>query len=486
MSSETQYRTLTALGTVLLGAVGVLAANHPSVQQFVTTAVPVVRRLEPTVLRGDKLVPVVLTTVVVVFLALLPLYKPVPRRTDRVVVDTVKSVGLSVLALATIGYFDYTFRLPRATLIVFTVLSTPVLVGWLLLVRRVTLEDGDGGTIVAGDSPALIEEYLDAVEGPVVGFVSPPSVADRVVGDATSPAGPAHVGGLSRIDDVVTEYNVDTVILAFDRADREEFFGVVEACHEYGLTAKVNRTDQRTVFTSFGESDELFLPVEIEPWDWQDYVTKRLFDVLFSTVTLFVLSPLLVAIAVAVRLDSPGSVFYTQERTAARGKTITVTKYRTMTPHGESAVPTTDEERVTRVGRLLRRTHLDEVPQFVTVLRGDMSVVGPRPAWTKEENLIQADAEEWQKRWFVKPGLTGLAQINDAASSSPREKLRYDIEYIRRRSLLLDTRIVARQLLIVADDFVRSVFGVWETEDADVSEQPVNTEQSNPSDDRSS
>jgi lipopolysaccharide/colanic/teichoic acid biosynthesis glycosyltransferase len=112
------------------------------------------------------------------------------------------------------------------------------------------------------------------------------------------------------------------------------------------------------------------------------------------------------------------------------------------------------DPRVTRVGRILRKTHLDEIPQLWSILVGDMSVVGPRPERPELDTEMEIDASEWRSRWFVKPGLTGLAQINGATGHDPDEKLRYDIEYIRRRSFWFDIRIVIRQVWQVAMDCV--------------------------------
>jgi len=148
-------------------------------------------------------------------------------------------------------------------------------------------------------------------------------------------------------------------------------------------------------------------------------------------------------------------VLYSQDRTAGFGETFPVYKFRSMLPESEDVEPGEDEDRITRVGRVLRKTHLDELPQLWSIFVGDMSVVGPRAAWTEEELLLEEDAPAWRKRWFVKPGLTGLAQINDAKSTDPNAKLRYDLEYIRRQSFWLDVQIVIRQVWKVVRD-------VWE------------------------
>jgi lipopolysaccharide/colanic/teichoic acid biosynthesis glycosyltransferase len=122
-------------------------------------------------------------------------------------------------------------------------------------------------------------------------------------------------------------------------------------------------------------------------------------------------------------------------------------------------VPDEANDRITRVGRFIRRTHLDEAPQLWSILVGDMSVVGPRATWTGEETHLEAEAEDWRKRWFVQPGLTGLAQINGASSLDPEAKLRHDVEYIRRQSFWFDVKIVLRQIWMVAGDVVATLRG---------------------------
>jgi lipopolysaccharide/colanic/teichoic acid biosynthesis glycosyltransferase len=125
-----------------------------------------------------------------------------------------------------------------------------------------------------------------------------------------------------------------------------------------------------------------------------------------------------------------------------------------MLPNSESIDPVDDENntQITRVGQLLRKSNLDELPQLWAILRGNMSVVGPRAVWTNEETLLEQQTVEWRKRWFVKPGLTGSAQVNDVSSTDPEVKLQYDLEYIRKRSFWLDVKIVLRQVWITIGD----------------------------------
>jgi lipopolysaccharide/colanic/teichoic acid biosynthesis glycosyltransferase len=254
---------------------------------------------------------------------------------------------------------------------------------------------------------------------------------------------------------VIVDTDVEVVLLAFSSSDRAEFFGTLEACHQHGIETMVHRDHDSHVLTSPVDGGEL-LAVDLEPWDWQDRVVKRAFDIAFAGTVLAILTPVVAAIAVAVRVDSPGSVLYSQQRTAAFGETFRVYKFRSMIADAEAETGATvspedaggTDPRVTRIGRTLRRTHLDEIPQLWSILVGDMSVVGPRPERPQldDEMEQQYDVGQWRRRWFVKPGLTGLAQIRGATGTDPKAKLRYDIEYIRQQSFWFDLRIVIRQL----------------------------------------
>jgi lipopolysaccharide/colanic/teichoic acid biosynthesis glycosyltransferase len=278
-----------------------------------------------------------------------------------------------------------------------------------------------------------------------------------------------NLGGLSRLEEVFVQYDVDTALLAFADTDREEFFGALAECHEHGVTAQVHREHADSVLTEGAAGGDI-VEIDLEPWDWQDHVAKRLFDIAFSLSALLVLSPVMLLIAVAVKLDSPGPVLYAQERTAEFGDTFTVYKFRSMVTDAEAETGAKLSEegkggfdpRVTRTGWFLRKTHLDEIPQLWSILVGDMSVVGPRPERPELDEDIETSVGEWRRRWFVRPGLTGLAQINGATGHEPAEKLRYDIEYIRRQSFWFDLKVVIRQLWLVGSDAVRVVTGTDE------------------------
>jgi len=471
-----------ALGAVALTAGAVLVANHPSAQAVFTTYVPLFNRLEPTTLEGSSLGWALLLSVLAVAGALWPLYKPRPRRVLDTVFVAEKRLVAGGLALATLGYFKWSHRLPRATLVMVVGLLAIVLPLWFVRIRRRPTGEA-GRTLIVGDDLAQIERVAPAVNAPVIGYLCPTASRWRDWSDleAVPDGGVAvqrgelaeiegdidslgrigaltRLGGLSRLEDALVEYDVDTVVLAFAQSDRAEFFGALDACHEHGVNAKVHREYADSVLVSEGDVGEL-VDVDVEPWDPLDHLFKRAFDVAFAGVGLFVFAPVMLVIAVAIKLDSPGPVFYSQDRTAGFGETFPVYKFRSMLPESEDVNPGEEEDRITRVGRFLRKTHLDELPQLWSIFVGDMSVVGPRAAWTEEERLLEQDVPSWRKRWFVKPGLTGLAQINGAKSTDPGLKLRYDLEYIRKQSVWFDVKIVIRQVWKVLGDVVETVRG---------------------------
>jgi len=476
MVSGYRYRVVSFVGTLLGATLAVLVANHPVVQSSMAV-VPVFRRLPEVVLTGDQLVLAVLTTGVIVTASLLPLFKPRPRRILDTVLLAQKQVLVAGLALATVGYFDYTYRLPRSTLALTVAVLLAVLPAWFVAVRR--RPGADERAVVVGDDPGEIQKVIEATELPVVGYVSPPSpyysTDDPAVDAVTAADGSGRatfddldsLGGLSRLDEVLVEHDVDTAILAFARPDRSEFFGALDTCYEHGVDAKIHREYADDVLTAATSRAEEIVAVELEPWDWQDYVFKRAFDVAFSVVGLLAFTPVIAVVAVAIKLDSPGPVFYSQARTAEFGETFEVYKFRSMVTDAEAETGATISEedaggrdpRVTRVGRVLRQTHLDEIPQLWSILVGDMSVVGPRPERPELDADIRTGVVEWRKRWFIKPGLTGLAQISGATGHEPEEKLRYDLEYVRKQSFWFDVKIVVRQVWDVLEDAARLLVG---------------------------
>ncbi|NLB17592.1 MAG: sugar transferase [Syntrophomonadaceae bacterium] len=178
---------------------------------------------------------------------------------------------------------------------------------------------------------------------------------------------------------------------------------------------------------------------------FQQRLFKRTFDIVFSVLALLITLPLQLIIPIAIKLDSKGPIFYSQERNTINSRIYDVLKYRTMVHNAEHLYGAyqaqEDDPRLTRVGQFLRNTHLDELPQFFNVLRGDMSVVGPRSDRPITINEFEQRIPGYDQRLKVKSGITGLAQIMGKYNTDPEDKLRYDMIYIKNYSLLMDFKI---------------------------------------------
>jgi lipopolysaccharide/colanic/teichoic acid biosynthesis glycosyltransferase len=177
---------------------------------------------------------------------------------------------------------------------------------------------------------------------------------------------------------------------------------------------------------------------------------RRLLDIVLSAAALLLSAPLLLAAVIAIKLESRGPAFYRQRRSGLHGEPFDMLKLRTMVDGAEhigaGLAVNVNDSRITRVGALLRRTSLDELPNLLNVLRGEMSLVGPRP--TLPAQVAQYTPRQ-RERLSVKPGITGWAQINGRASLPWSERIELDLHYVEHRSLLLDLRILARTPALV-------------------------------------
>ena len=181
---------------------------------------------------------------------------------------------------------------------------------------------------------------------------------------------------------------------------------------------------------------------------------KRLVDIVLAAAALLLTSPILLLAGIAVRLDSPGPALFRQQRVGFRGKPFVIYKFRTMRVNSEADGTTTTpgDARITRLGHFLRRSRIDEIPQLINVLKGDMSFVGPRPEWTVCVELYEQQLRYYHLRHLAKPGITGWAQVNYPYGQDvddARNKLSFDLYYVTHASLILDCTILLKTLYVV-------------------------------------
>ncbi len=180
---------------------------------------------------------------------------------------------------------------------------------------------------------------------------------------------------------------------------------------------------------------------------------KNLFDFIVSLLGLIIISPIFVIVCFAIKVADPGPVFFKQRRLGKHGKSFNIIKFRTMVQNAEKIgdgliVQTEDDPRIFTVGRFLRRTSLDELPQLLNVIKGEMSLIGPRPPVTYHPYDGYENYPIWfKKRFEMKPGITGLAQVKRRNSATWNERIEIDIKYVEDFSLLLDAKIFIKTFL---------------------------------------
>jgi exopolysaccharide biosynthesis polyprenyl glycosylphosphotransferase len=189
-------------------------------------------------------------------------------------------------------------------------------------------------------------------------------------------------------------------------------------------------------------------------------IAKRRLDIVIASSALIVLLPICALIAILVKITSQGPVFYTQIRSGKDGKRFNIYKFRTMKTDAEKESGPVwaklKDNRITPIGSFLRKSRIDEIPQFINVLQGDMSVIGPRPERPIFIEKLKSQISDYPKRLSVKPGITGLAQVYhryDESILDVRKKVKYDILYIKRMSMGTDLRIVARTFGVILTGF---------------------------------
>ena len=287
-------------------------------------------------------------------------------------------------------------------------------------------------------------------------FARHPELGFRVIGFVGAAAG--SLGGYDELHTVVSEQQIDQVVIALDRSDPANPTKLLRELHD--TTADVrfvpDLLGMETVRGGIEDFDGLPMIRLIEsPLVGWNAIAKRAVDIIGSSAALVLGAPLYAAIAIGVKLSSPGPVFYRQERMGLDGRLFSMIKFRTMVANAEAqtgavwAVP--NDQRRTRLGAFLRKTNLDEIPQFWNIWKGEMSLVGPRPERPEFIREFRAGLPGYMLRHKVKGGLTGWAQVNGCrGNTSIERRLEYDMAYLRHWSLGLDLRIL---LLTIARGF---------------------------------
>jgi len=331
-------------------------------------------------------------------------------------------------------------------------------------IQRYRVQKGKGlhKAIIVGTGESALSIYDNLKRHPtsgmqVVGFVGtgndiPKSVR---INDETKPC----LGAISSIKALILAHNIQHIIVALEKEDNDQIINIINEIDIPDISVKI-LPDFYQMIIGLNQTNQIFgLPlIEVMPDpmpSWEKF-TKRVFDILLSSLILVVTLPLSVIIGILVRITSKGPAIYRQKRVGLYGKEFTMFKFRTMFIDAEKGTgpvwASKEDPRITPLGYWLRKLRLDELPQFINVIKGDMSLVGPRPERPYFVEKFKSEIPLYSRRLRVRPGITGWAQVKwkyDTNIEDVREKTKYDLFYVENISLRMDFKILLNTILTV-------------------------------------
>lgn len=320
-------------------------------------------------------------------------------------------------------------------------------------------------TLMIGTPDVIYQTYLDLENQEtysgekIIGYVeTTPSDHNKIIGIIPC------IGTIDQLQDLISQHQIEEVIIALKDPTGEQTNQVIyQLCssptaHQEPLTIKITPGNHNIVLSGVRQ-DSIFhsplITISKRPMaEWQ-FSIKRLADILFSLIAILLLSPVYLITAIIVKCTSPGPIFYAQERIGFQGKPFKMHKFRSMYVDAEQAGPALSKDndpRITPFGRFMRKVRLDEIPQFYNVLRGTMSLVGPRPERQFYIDQIVKQAPEYLLLQRIKPGITSWGQVKFGYASNVEEmlqRLRYDLLYLDNMSLTTDIKILLYTVLII-------------------------------------
>lgn len=265
------------------------------------------------------------------------------------------------------------------------------------------------------------------------------------------------LGNYTDLENVVIDNNIEEVVIAVESKEHHLLQTILSQLDLLSVHIKLipDTYDILSGKVRMESVSEPLVEIPTDPMPFGQKIIKRVADIAFSSLVLLLIAPLLVFVALMVRLSSPGPIFFMQERIGYKGKPFHIIKFRSMRADAEKNGPQLsrdDDPRITKWGKILRKYRLDELPQFLNVLRGDMSVVGPRPERKYFANQIIVQAPYYRQLYRIKPGITswGMVKFGYAENIDEMiERLQYDLIYLENMNLLNDVKILIYTILIV-------------------------------------
>ncbi len=418
----------------------------------------------PYSLRPDFFLPM-LVICVFWFLVLwfFGLYRPwyAKSRVDELS-NIVKAISVGAVLLFFVIYLDDETRggaqVSSRMLIVGYWFALIVLVGGGRMVVRTIqhklLEKGIGHrrTIIVGDTKRA-HELLDLVKNhPALGYTVIGLVTPQQSSNGNGDNGVPVLGTYSKLSQIIREHSVQEVLIALEGKHQEKIISLIDSCNGIPVGIKI-MPDMYHIVGGQVRTNQIYgvplievMPQIMQPWEES---LKRTIDIIVSFIILFVGMPIWLLVALAIKLDSPGSVLYKQERVGKDGKIFNIYKFRSMRSDAEKMSGPTwagkNDPRITTIGAIIRKLHLDEIPQFINVLNGSMSLIGPRPERPFFVDQFNKQIPLYSRRHAVRPGMSGWAQVKhkyDETLQDVKTKLQYDLYYIENMSIRMDLKIL--------------------------------------------
>jgi exopolysaccharide biosynthesis polyprenyl glycosylphosphotransferase len=266
------------------------------------------------------------------------------------------------------------------------------------------------------------------------------------------------VGKISNLAEIIEKNNIKEILIALEKNEKEKLLDIIGNCPQDKVNLKI-LPDTYEIVSGMVKTNQLYgVPlIEVTPeiMPYGARLTKRVIDIMVSLFLIAFFSPFWIIITFLIKMTSTGSVFYVQRRVSRGGKIFRMYKFRTMHKDAEEYGPEWAGEkdpRITKIGKIIRKLYIDEIPQLYNVLRNEMSLVGPRPERPHFVEILKKEIPYYYKRMAVKPGITGWAQVKhkyDSSFDDVKEKLQYDFYYIENMSLKLDFKIMINTILVV-------------------------------------
>jgi exopolysaccharide biosynthesis polyprenyl glycosylphosphotransferase len=387
-------------------------------------------------------------------------YYDLPVAADRV--QSMQRLGIITLQLIVVYLLVFFFSprtaLPRLFIFYYGVaafvfvglwrIASPALIGWASSARRVLIIGADESAEII--VRALGENGKHAYE--IRGIIGPARDIGKVIG------GIPVIGTGSDLLNFVNRDRVSELIITNIPEMGDEIFRAIMQAYERGVSLVpmpllYERITGRIPVRHVKNNWALVLPISGQSIFNPYQPLQRIMDITLSLIGVVLMLLMIIPLALLVRLDSSGPLFYRQQRVGLNGRLFYIIKFRTMIPNAEDKTGAVfshpGDQRITRVGRFLRKTRLDELPQLINVLRGDMSIVGPRPERPEHIDRLTEKIPFYRTRLVIRPGLTGWAQVRYSYGSDDDDaliKLEYDLYYIRNQSLALDLNIIIRTI----------------------------------------